>query len=43
MAFSTPKDTVSATLHFPGDRGRVIDRATTTALVKMVQLLRSQD
>jgi nicotinamide-nucleotide amidase len=43
MAFSTPNGTVSATLHFPGDRGRVIDRATTTALVKMVQWLRSQD
>ena len=40
MAFATPEGTVTTTVHLPGDRARVIDRPTTTALIKMAQLLR---
>ncbi|MDE5940800.1 MAG: CinA family nicotinamide mononucleotide deamidase-related protein [Muribaculaceae bacterium] len=40
MAFSTPQATRSATFRFPGDRQRVIDRASTVALIEMVKLLR---
>lgn len=40
MAFSTPHATRSATFRFPGDRQRVIDRASTVALIEMVKLLR---
>lgn len=40
MAIATPDATVSTTLHLPGDRARVIDRASTTAFIKLVQALR---
>lgn len=40
MGFVTPQRSVSRTFRFPGDRGRVIDRATTVALLEMVKMLR---
>lgn len=39
MAVRTPAGTVTVTHHFPGDRGRVIDRASTTALIMLIQAL----
>lgn len=35
MAFSTPYCTEAITVHLPGDRQRVIERASTTALIEM--------
>ncbi len=40
IAVSTPQCTVTDTLHLPGDRGRVIDRATTTVLIRLINALR---
>ena len=40
MAIAMPGGTYSTTLHLPGDRGRVIDRASTTALLRVVLALR---
>lgn len=40
MAFASPHGTHAETFRFPGDRGRVIDRASTMALIRMVQWLR---
>lgn len=40
VAFATPDGTYTETLHLPGDRNRVIDRATTEALIRMIRLLR---
>lgn len=40
MAFATPAGTVTETFRFPGDRSRVIDRASTMALIRIVQHLR---
>ena len=39
IAVRTPAGTESVTCHFPGDRSRVIDRASTTALIMLVQAL----
>lgn len=39
MAIATPGGTLSTTLHLPGDRGRVIDRASTTVLIRLAQAL----
>lgn len=39
MAFATPAGTHTVTVHLPGDRGRVIDRASTTALIGMIKAL----
>ena len=33
--------TTSATYHFPGNRARIIDRATTTAIIDLIHLLRA--
>lgn len=41
MAFATPAGTHTVTVHLPGDRGRVIDRASTTALIGMIKAVRS--
>lgn len=43
MAFAGPKGHSSRTFRFPGDRGRVIDRATTVALIEMVKIIREMD
>ena len=40
IAVSTPKFTISHTYHFPGDRQRVIDRASTTGLIMAVKAVR---
>lgn len=40
VAFATPDGTHTTTLHLPGDRNRVIDRATTEALIRLIRLLR---
>ena len=40
MAIAMPGGIYSTTLHLPGDRGRVIDRASTTALLRVVLALR---
>lgn len=40
MAFATPEGTDTATFHFPGDRARVIDRASTTALIELAKRLK---
>lgn len=39
MAFATPAGTHTVTVHLPGDRGRVIDRASTAALIGMIKAL----
>lgn len=40
IAISTPQATVTDTLRLPGDRSRVIDRATTTVLIRLILTLR---
>lgn len=40
MAFSTPHGTIARTFRFPGDRARVIDRASTVAFIELVKLLK---
>lgn len=42
IAVSTPEGTEAVTFHFPGDRQRVIDRATTTALIMAIKKLRAE-
>ena len=42
MAFAMPEGVHTETFRFPGDRGRVIDRASTMALIRMVQWLRKE-
>lgn len=39
IAWHTPEGTWSETFHFPGSRDRVIDRASTTALLRLAQKL----
>lgn len=39
MAVSTPRGTEAVTVHLPGDRARVIDRATTTAIIRLIRTL----
>jgi len=39
VAFSTPAGTDTLTLHLPGDRARVIDRASTEVLIGLVKRL----
>ena len=39
IAVATPDGTVTNTLHLPGDRGRVIDRATTTVILRLLSAL----
>jgi cinA-like protein len=39
IAVATPDGTVTDTLHLPGDRGRVIDRATTTVILRLLSAL----
>ena len=40
MAFATPTGVTTRTFHFPGDRRRIIDRASTTALIEIIKQLR---
>ena len=40
IAIATPETTICDTLHLPGNRSRVIDRATTTVLVRLILALR---
>lgn len=40
IAVTTPAGTVSDTFHFPGSRDRVIDRASTVALIMAIKQLR---
>ena len=40
MAFATPAGVDAHTFHFPGDRARVIDRASTVAFIEMLKRLR---
>ena len=40
MAFATPEGTDTATFHFPGDRARVIDRASTTAMIELAKRIK---
>lgn len=40
IAVKSPNGIVSATHHFPGNRSRVIDRATTTAIVTLIKELK---
>lgn len=40
IAVRTPAGIKSETFRFPGDRNRVIDRATTTALIMLIQKLK---
>ncbi|MBQ9077533.1 MAG: CinA family nicotinamide mononucleotide deamidase-related protein [Muribaculaceae bacterium] len=40
IAVKTPDATISGTYHFPGDRSRVIDRASTTAIIMLIQELK---
>ena len=40
IAAKTPHGIVSAVHHFPGNRSRVIDRATTTAIISLIQELK---
>ncbi len=41
IAVKTPKGIISATHHFPGNRHRVIDRATTTAIISLIKELKN--
>ena len=41
IAVKSPRGIVSATHHFPGNRSRVIDRATTTAIITLIKELKS--
>lgn len=41
IAIKSPTGIVSATHHFPGNRSRVIDRATTTAIITLIKELKS--
>lgn len=40
MAFATPEGTDTVTFHFPGDRARVIDRASTTAMIELAKRIK---
>ena len=40
IAVKSPRGIVSATHHFPGNRSRVIDRATTTAIITLIKELK---
>lgn len=40
IAVATPSSTITDTLHLPGNRSRVIDRASTTVLIRLVKALR---
>ena len=42
IAVKSPQGVVSATHHFPGNRSRVIDRATTTAIISLIKELKKQ-
>lgn len=37
MAFATPHGTTTRTFHLPGDRGRVIERASTVAMIELTR------
>ena len=39
MAVSTPSGTVAEAKHLPGNRGRVIDRATTEVMLMLIRAL----
>jgi PncC family amidohydrolase len=39
IAVATPHKQMVTTLHLPGNRARVIDRAATTVLIELVKLL----
>ena len=41
IAVKSPRGIVSAVHHFPGNRSRVIDRATTTAIITLIKELKS--
>jgi len=41
MAFATRAGVTARTFRFPGDRARVIDRASTVAFIEMVKMLRA--
>lgn len=40
IAVKSPREIVSAVHHFPGNRSRVIDRATTTAIISLIHELK---
>lgn len=40
IAVKSPRGIISATHHFPGNRSRVIDRATTTAIITLIKELK---
>ncbi len=40
IAVKTPRGIISAIHHFPGNRSRVIDRATTTAIISLIMELK---
>ena len=40
IAVKSPRGIVSSTHHFPGNRSRVIDRATTTAIITLIKELK---
>ena len=40
IAVKSPRGIVSAVHHFPGNRSRVIDRATTTAIISLIKELK---
>jgi PncC family amidohydrolase len=40
IAVKSPRGIVSAVHHFPGNRSRVIDRATTTAIITLIKELK---
>ena len=42
IAVKTPWSIVSDTHHFPGNRSRVIDRATTTAIITLIKELKTK-
>ncbi len=42
IAVKSPWGIISATHHFPGNRNRVIDRATTTAIITLINALKSK-
>lgn len=42
IAVKSPNGIISATHHFPGNRSRVIDRATTTAIITLIKELKKR-
>lgn len=42
IAVKTPWEMTAETFHFPGDRARVINRATSVAIINLIKLLKSK-